>query len=108
MDQRYGRATRRRRSRHHSLLAGLVRVVALDYTTQSLADETSYHIDLTRYFITQSTEQSERGHVIQAVDALAAQDPARHGPKALEAYLHNAETLRNELLRHEAYLHLAS
>ena len=86
----------------------LVAVVALNYTTTSLADETSHHIDLTQYFVSQSTEKSDRGQLIQALDVLAAQVPDRRDPKALEAYLHQAEALRARLLRHEEYLHLSS
>jgi oligoendopeptidase F len=82
--------------------------MAFDSTAQSLGDETSYHIDLTRYFVTQSTEKSDRGQLIQALDALAGQIPDGRDPKALESYLQNAEALRIQLLRHEGYLHLTS
>jgi hypothetical protein len=34
--------------------------MALGYTARSLADETGYHIDLTRYFATQATEKAGR------------------------------------------------
>ena len=101
-------ATRCRQSRRHPLVIGLLAVMLLDYTTESLADETSYHIDLTRYFVTQSTEKSDRVQLIQALDALAGQIPDGRDPKAVEAYLQHAEALRIQLLRHEAYLHLTS
>lgn len=97
-----------RRSQHHGLVAGLVAVMAFVHTGRSLADETRYHIDLTRYFVTRPAEQTDRGPLVQALDAWAAQAPDRRDPKALEAYLHHAEALRTQLLRHEEYLHLAS
>jgi oligoendopeptidase F len=95
-----------RHSLRHSLVAGLIAVMALDSTASS--DEASYHIDLTRYFVTQAAEKSDRGHLIQALDALAGQVPDGRDPKALEMYLQNAEALRTQLLRHEGYLHLVS
>ena len=101
-------ATSYGQSLRHPLVAGLVAVMALGYTAESSANETSYHVDLTRYFVTQSVEKSDRGRLIQALDALARQVPDGRDPKALEAYLQNAEALRTQLLRHEAYLHLTS
>lgn len=73
-----------------------------------MAQSTIYHIDLTRYFDTRSAEQSDRGRLIQALESAAAKAPDPHDAKALEAYLHAAESLRTRLLRHEEYLHLAS
>jgi len=82
--------------------------MALHYTAKSLAGETSYHIDLTRYFVSQSAEKSDRAQLIHALDILAGQVLDRGDPKALEAYFQNAEALRTQLLRHEGYLHLTS
>ena len=82
--------------------------MALEYNPESLADGTSYHIDLTRYFVTQSTEESDLGRLIQALDALAAHVPDGRNAKALEAYLQDVEALRTQLLRHQGYLHLTS
>jgi oligoendopeptidase F len=73
-----------------------------------LAEETSYHIDLARYFVTQSAEKPDREQLIRALDAFAAHVPDGRDPKALEEYLQNAEALRARLLRHEGYLHLTS
>jgi oligoendopeptidase F len=97
-----------RQLRGRSLLAGLVALIALGNTARSLAAETSYHVDLTQYFVTQSLEKSDRAQLIQALDALAGQVPDSRDPKALEVYLQNAGALRTRLLRHEAYLHLTS
>lgn len=95
-------------SRGRSLFAGVVAVMALGYAAESLAEGTSYHIDLTPYFETPSAEKSDRVRLIQALDALGGQVPDRSDPKAVEAYLQNAEALRSRLLRHEEYLHLKS
>ena len=83
--------TRDRRSPPHLLVAGLTAVIALAHVVRSKADETSYHIDLTRYLITQSTEKSDRAQLIPALEAWTAQAPDRRDPKVLEAYLQNAE-----------------
>jgi oligoendopeptidase F len=108
MPHLYGPSTTRRQSWRRSLFAALVAVMAVDDPARSLAGETSYHIDLARYFVTPSTEKSDRGQLIQALDTLGARVPEGRDPKALEAYLQNAEALRTQLLRHEVYLHLAS
>jgi oligoendopeptidase F len=101
----YRHVTPRRR---HCLVAGLMALTGLGYTLQSLAAEPGYHLDLTPYFVSPSAEKSSRGPLIRALDALVEQVPDHRDPKALEAYLQNAEALRTQLLRHEEYLHLTS
>ena len=108
MSHRFKLAASSQRSRRRFLVAGLVSIMALHCTARSLAAEASYHIDLTRYFVSPSAEKSDRALLIQALDTVTAQVPDRGNVKALEAYLHNAEVLRARLLRHEGYLHLAS
>ena len=71
-------------SRRHSLVAGLVALMALDGTVQSLGDEISYHIDLARYFVTQSTE----------MPGLGTDSPI--------AVTHTGDRIRDEAIEHDS------
>ena len=74
----------------------------------AIASETVYRVDLSRYFSTADVERTDRGRIIASVAAFEARRLRVSDPTDLEAYLHQAERIRVELMRHEAYLHLKS
>jgi oligoendopeptidase F len=98
-----------RRAFHAPAWVTAVAVLAgLGIVAPTRAADSAYQIDLTRYFVTANAEQVDRAQLIQALDTFAEQRISVRDAAALESYLHQAESLRVRLLRHEGYLHLKS
>jgi oligoendopeptidase F len=74
------------------------------YPLVSGASPQSYSIDQTRYFATPEVEKAELKQRIEEASAFPAVAP--EDPKALYNYLHRADVLHAQFLRHAAYLHL--
>jgi oligoendopeptidase F len=68
------------------------------------APQQAYSIDQTRYFATPEVEKAELKQRVEEASAFPAVAP--EDPKALYDYLHLADVLHAQFLRHVAYLHL--
>lgn len=64
----------------------------------------SYSIDQTRYFATPEVEKAELKQLVEQASAFPAVAP--DDPQAFYEYLHRADVLHAQFLRHAAYLHL--